>query len=262
MFMPENIINRYVWEQFKTKAPQFYDLYPETTDPSKRVIPFFPAGAANLPPEIVENDLPYITFDKFSRVRTGSYKYFYPIKTDQMRYKIHGGSLFGEPESNSDRYGNTIALTNLITIILDREDAAAEDINQFAKSLYDGYFLPPSLEEDPYKNFRYSFHCINVFQSGYAESQQDVANLMEYRPTRDLIIRYDYHYPQYRENYGIAIGPKTGKKYLLNVDRNPIFLTLESSQNPLQVVESKIHPDDLEEYLENGLENFIIRKES
>jgi hypothetical protein len=199
VFLPENIINRYVWEQFKTRAPQFYNLYPETTDPSKRIIPFFPAGAVNLPPEIIENDLPYIVFDKFSRVRSGPYKYFYPLKTDQMRYKIYGGSLYGEPESNSDRYGNTIALTNLISLILDREDDAAEDVNEFAGVLYKNYFIPPNIE-DPYENFRYYFHCINTFQSGYAESQTDVANLMEYRPTRDLIIKYDYHFKQYNES--------------------------------------------------------------
>ena len=63
------------------------------------------------------------------------------------------------------------------------------DINSFAGSLY----------ENSSDYFKYSFHCINVFQSGYAESQQDVANLMEYRPSRDLIIKYDYHSPQYNE---------------------------------------------------------------
>lgn len=190
VYQPENIINLYVWEQFKTRAPEFYNLYPPTVG-GNDLVPFFPAGTGNLPPEIVDGDLPYITFDKFIKVRTGSYKYFYPMKSDQMRYTIHGGSLFGNPGNNSDRYGLTIELTSMISKILDREDQAAEEINEFTQN------LPNYNDEDYPIDFKYNFHCINVFQSGYAESQQDVANLMEYRPTRDLIIKYDYHFQQY-----------------------------------------------------------------
>lgn len=197
VYRPENVINRYVWEQFKTQAPAFYNLYPETVGGSQ-LIPFFPAGAGNVPPEILENDLPYIIFDKFTKVRTGSYKYFYPVKSEQMRYTIYGGSLYGEAANGADRYGTTITLTSLITLILDREDAAADDINEFAEELYDDY--PVSASASVYDYLKYRFHCINVFQSGYAESQQDVSNLMEYRPSRDLIIKYDYHSRQYNES--------------------------------------------------------------
>jgi len=188
---PENIINLYVWEQLKNKAPQFYDLYPNTSG-GKGLVPFFPAGTINLPPEVVDGDLPYIIFDKFTKVRTGSYKYFYPMKSDQMRYTVYGGSLYGEASSGSDRYGLTINLTSIISMVLDREDDAAKDINDFAKGLED--------YQDSMDEFKYYFHCVNVFQSGYAENQQDVANLMEYQPRRDLIIRYDYHSKQYNES--------------------------------------------------------------
>jgi hypothetical protein len=197
VYRPENIINRYVWEQFKTQAPAFYNLYPQTVGGSE-LIPFFPAGAGNIPPEILDGDLPYIVFDKFTKVRTGAYKYFYPIKSEQMRYTIYGGSLYGDVANGADRYGNTINLTSLITLVLDREDAAANDINEFAEELYDNY--PVSASASVYDYYKYRFQCINVFQSGYAESQQDVSNLMEYRPSRDLIIKYDYHSRQYNES--------------------------------------------------------------
>ena len=197
IYRPENLINEYVWEQFKTQAPAFYNLYPKTIG-GPDFIPFFPAGVGNVPPEIIENDLPYIIFDKFTKVRTGAYKYFYPIKSEQMRYTIYGGSLYGEAANGGDRYGNTINLTSLITLVLDREDAAANDINEFAEELYDNY--PVSASASVYDYYKYRFQCINVFQSGYAESQQDVSNLMEYRPSRDLIIKYDYHSRQYNES--------------------------------------------------------------
>jgi hypothetical protein len=127
-----------------------------------------------------------------------------------MRYTIYGGTLPQYPDSSGyrytpqysfDRYGFTIDITSMITKILDREDAAAEDINEFAGTI-------SSYADSNYpKEFKYNFHCINVFQSGYAESQQDVANLMEYRPTRDLIIKYDYNSEQYNTTI-----QKTGKE--------------------------------------------------
>jgi hypothetical protein len=172
-------------------------MYPQTVG-GNSLIPFFPAGVGNVPPEILDGDLPYIVFDKFTKVRTGMYKYFYPIKSEQMRYTIYGGSLYGDVANGADRYGNTINLTSLITLVLDREDAAADDINEFAEELYDNY--PVSASASVYDYYKYRFHCINVFQSGYAELQQDVSDLMEYNPSRDLIIKYDYHSRQYNES--------------------------------------------------------------
>ena len=189
IYRPENIINLYVWEQFRKNAPEFYNLYGPTIG-GPDIVPFFPAPANNLPASVIENDLPYIMFDKFTRVR-GGYKYFYPIKTDQMRYTISGGSLYDINKNQQDRYATTINLTSLIFSILDREDDAAYDINQFAGNL-PGYASSPEIN-------KYYFHCVNVFQSGYAENQQDVSDFMEYNPTRDLIIKYDYHAKQFNE---------------------------------------------------------------
>ena len=200
VYRPEQIINLYVWEQFKTYAPEFYRKYaPVVGNQSLAIVPFFPSPASNLPMEVLDNDLPYIVFDKFSRVR-GGYKYFYPIKTDQMRYTIHGGSLWGVNKFEPDRFETTYALTSLIQNILDREDDAARDINEFAKNL-PGYAQNPDglLSNGSVDLNQYYFHCINVYQSGFTDNQQDVSDFMEYNPTRDLIIKYDYHSPQFGE---------------------------------------------------------------
>jgi len=191
IYRPEQIINLYVWEQFKTYAPQFSSLYPPSSGGSQ-IVPFFPAPASNLPSQVLENDLPYIVFDKFSRIR-GGYKYFYPIKTDQMRYTIHGGSLWGVNKFQQDRFETTYNLTSLVQSILDREDDAGKDINEFTKNLPD--YNSPSYPELN----RYHFHCVNVYQSGFTDNQQDVSDFMEYNPTRDLIIKYDYHSKQFNE---------------------------------------------------------------
>jgi hypothetical protein len=191
VYRPENIINLYVWEQFKTYAPAFYNLYGPTSG-GPDIVPFFPAPANNLPTAVLDNDLPYIMFDKFSRVRSG-YKYFYPIKTDQMRYTVVGGSLYDINRNQQDRYATTINLTSLIQSILDREDDAAKDINEFTKTL-------PDYNDANYPELnKYYFHCVNVYQSGFTDTQQDVSDFMEYNPTRDLIIKYDYHSKQFNE---------------------------------------------------------------
>jgi hypothetical protein len=191
VYRPENIINLYVWEQFKTHAPAFYNLYGPTSG-GPDIVPFFPAPANNLPTAVIDNDLPYVMFDKFSRVR-GGYKYFYPIKTDQMRYTIVGGSLYDINRNQQDRYATTINLTSLIQSILDREDDAARDINEFTKTL-------PDYNSQNYPELsKYYFHCVNVYQSGFTDTQQDVSDFMEYNPTRDLIIKYDYHSKQFNE---------------------------------------------------------------
>jgi hypothetical protein len=191
-YRPEQIINLYVWEQFKTYAPTFYNLYRPTIG-GPDIIPFFPSPASNLPSPVLNEDLPYIVFDKFSRIR-GGYKYFYPIKTDQMRYTVHGGSLWNVNKFQQDRFETTYNLTALIQNILDREDDAARDINEFAKTL-PGY----AKTADGKDLNQYYFHCINVYQSGFTDNQQDVSDFMEYNPTRDLIIKYDYHSPQFNE---------------------------------------------------------------
>jgi hypothetical protein len=195
IYRPEQIVNLYVWEQFKTYAPQFASLYPPSSG-GNEIVPFFPAPVSNLPLQVLEEDLPYIVFDKFSRVR-GGYKYFYPIKTDQMRYTIHGGSLWGINKFERDRYGTTVNITSLIQNILDREDDAAQDINEFTKNL-------PDYNDPNYPELnKYYFHCVNVYQSGFTDNQQDVSDFMEYNPTRDLIIKYDYHSPQFNERPNI-----------------------------------------------------------
>jgi len=193
VYHPEHIINRYVWEQFKTYAPSFYNMYAPTSGGSE-IIPFFPAPATNVPAEMIESDKPYIVFDKFTRVR-GAKNSLYSIKTDQMRYTIVGGVVnaesVGKPYGERDRYATTIDLSSLIYRILDREDETGRDINEFAKTL-PGYLDSPEM-------YKYYFHCFNVYQSGFTDTQSDVDNFMEYNPTRDLIIRYDYHMAQFKE---------------------------------------------------------------
>jgi hypothetical protein len=66
---------------------------------------------------------------------------------------------------------------DFIANVLDREDAAANDINEFCGT---------------FNNNKYFFHCINVSQLKYVgSSTKDSGAKKEY--STELIIRYDYH---------------------------------------------------------------------
>jgi hypothetical protein len=191
VYQPEEIINRYVWEQFRTKASAFYNQYAQTSG-GPETIPFFPSPASNVPSWVINEGKPYIIFDKFTRVRNN--RQLHSIKTDQMRYTVVGGFLDTSqyPQINQrDRYGLTIDFTSLIHRILDRDDDTARDINQFAAT------LPGYAESN--EMYKYYFHNFSVYQSGFTDTQMDVDNFMEYEPKRDLIIRYDYHFAQMNE---------------------------------------------------------------
>ena len=194
VYQPEEIVNRYIWHQFKIYAPEFCKPYVQVSG-GPEIIPFFPAPPTNVPAWILDQNLSHIVFDKFTRVR-GPYRELYPIKTDQMRYSIVGGAIGGEnygyPYLQEDRYANTIKLTSLIYKILDREDAAAQDINNFANT------LPGYSESNPM--FKYFFHCFNAYQSGFTENQGDVENFMDHNAKRDLLVKYDYHSVQFNES--------------------------------------------------------------
>lgn len=156
---PEVLVNKYVWEQFRLNDEDFYNEYVEN---GRRFIPIFPVNDPNAG-AISWGSRPYILYDNFVKARTGKDKYFYPIKSQQMLYSISGASV-------EDVY----AMRHIMLSSLDREDAAAEDINNF---------VGPS---------DVKFQCVNAYQVTY---MKDATNLDTTRTPyqTDLIVKFDYH---------------------------------------------------------------------
>ena len=100
---------------------------------------------------------------KHSRTRN---KYFYPVKSAQMIYSIKG--------SITEIY----EWRDFISNVLDREDIAARDVNNYAGA--------NSLDLNAY------FHCINTNQINYIGQTSKISGQIKEYST-DLIIRYDYH---------------------------------------------------------------------
>jgi len=153
---PEVAINKYVWEQFKVAKPSIYSQYGS-------IVPFFPVTDVKAG-DTAWGTKPYVIYDSFIRARSTN-RYFYPVKCAQLMYSIKG--------SLSEIY----EWRDFISNVLDREDDAAHDINEFAGTI---------------DNTKYFFHCINVSQLKYVGTTTKEASI-DKRYSTELIIRYDYH---------------------------------------------------------------------
>lgn len=153
---PESAINKYVWKQFELAKQQIYSMYSN--------IPIFPVSDTKSG-DAKWGDKPYIIYDSFMKPRVSN-KYFYPIKSGQMMYSIKG------------TIEEIFEWRDFISNVLDREDAAANDINEFASSTIN--------------NFDIRFHCINTTQVNYIGNSTEIQGTKKYFST-NLIIKYDYH---------------------------------------------------------------------
>lgn len=155
-----------------------FEIYGQGKDSNGRdIVPIYPVtNAGTQLPEIsgVEDGL-VIIYDDFIKARSGKNKYFYPIKGVQSRFKVV-----------STDYAVTRAVVNRMVEIIDREDAAAEDVNSFMKEYYAG-------------NHRIVMHCINAYQTTY---MKDATNLDDQRNvfSQDIIIKADYHLKPLSDN--------------------------------------------------------------
>jgi len=116
-----------------------------------------------------------IVYDRMMRFRPTP---FYRHKREQLIYFVYS--------SDVTKLINTI---RVITDALDREDAAAEDVNR--------YSAENATEENPAKIY---FHNIKVYQ---VDESRDVAELASARTlfVNKLIIEYDYHSSDDPANY-------------------------------------------------------------
>jgi len=159
---PPTLINRYVISQLKR-----FDLLTGLED----IEPIFPVQSTNIDDlynNITLDGEPWMIFyDRL--IRYGS-KTDYWNKREQLVYTIH---------STSDVRG--INVTRVITEALDREDAAAQDVNTWLSQ--NNADLPPL--NVFFRNFR-------VFQ---IDETRDILELssVKFNWKNKIIIEYDYH---------------------------------------------------------------------
>lgn len=169
---PPTFLNAYINSELKE-----FGLIPDGPNPFQ---PFFPAQSPiNI--EDIYNDSVYIKnnpdaivvmFDRLIRFRPNA---FYRNKREQLVYFIYAPNL-----------SKLFDATRVIIECLDREDAAAQDLNSWI-ALND--ILDENGDSIPKNVF---FHNIKVYQ---ADESRDILELASARTLglNKLIIEYDYH---------------------------------------------------------------------
>jgi hypothetical protein len=173
LFTPTANILKYAFDEI-IQLPEFDYLNKIIDQEGNKLSPIVPltiinSGADALPFNTLTNPQQVsIVHDEFIKQRSGQYKYFYPIKGVQSRVKLSHGNL-----------ADLMALKWKFLEIIDRDDAAAEDINSWMQQTYGG-------------DQKIYFHCVNAYETTY---MADATNLDDQRNvfSGDIIIKADYH---------------------------------------------------------------------
>lgn len=159
---PPKLINKYVLAQLNR-----FDLLTGLED----IDPIFPVQSTNIDDVYgsitVDGDPWMIVYDRLIRYNS---KTDYWNKREQLVYTIH---------SSSDVRG--INVTRVITEALDREDAAAQDVNTWLSE--NNADLPP---------LNVFFHNFRVFQIDETRDILELASV-KFNWKNKIIIEYDYH---------------------------------------------------------------------
>jgi hypothetical protein len=170
---PPHWINSYLFDKLGE-----YDPLEVGITPNQTIVPFFapmPTGREELYDQLKSNSglsqPTMITYDRLIRFRSGP---FYPVKKEQLVYTV---------------YGSVQSVQNINIIIsqlLDREDAAAQDINDWAKN------NPIMLNGDAV-DLNVFFHGIRVYQVDESRDLVELSSVNMGDFVSKIIIEYDYH---------------------------------------------------------------------
>jgi hypothetical protein len=168
--IPTIAINHYLWDTMKKIDPDLQAQYQD-------VVPFYPLGDSSSGNE-PWNDKPYFIYDRVFRF---SGKPFYPDKRESTLYYLKAREI------------DSLQWSAALQLILDREDDAAKDVNDWIRS--QGDFL----------NYPYYFHNIRVYQSRSSSPSsegktRDFSTVQPYYIT-EFMVDTHYHFTESLEDY-------------------------------------------------------------
>jgi hypothetical protein len=168
---PPHWINAYIFD----KLSEYDDI---GMDKTQQLVPIFATTPTNteelyrnmIQTTTIEEPL-IIQYDRLMRFRQSP---FYGIKKEQLIYYLYSTNIANVNNANI-----------VISQLLDREDAAAQDLNVWAKD-------NPIMLNGDQVNSNVFFHNIKVYQ---ADETRDVLELASARTVfiNKIIIEYDYH---------------------------------------------------------------------
>lgn len=165
---PPHWINAYIF----AKLAEYDDI---GVSANQQIMPIFATTPTNIE-DIYKNVMQYtniqnplvIQYDRLIRFRPSA---FYPHKREQVLYYLYSTSLENVTNANI-----------VISQLLDRQDAAAQDLNAWAVENAESLDVPHNV----------FFHNFRVYQ---AEETRDIIELASARTIfiNKLIVEYDYH---------------------------------------------------------------------
>lgn len=153
--VPTTYINKYVWDAMKSLDDSLAGDY-------KNIVPFFPASDTRSD-EWPWKNKPYVIYDQLFRMRRNTRYFDHKIQT---LYYIKGAPV------------DAIVWTNAISHILDREDAVAQDINNWLAANHPDAGV-----------YFHSFKVIQIDQ--FTDNRMDISLNQQYMAT--LAVEYEYH---------------------------------------------------------------------
>lgn len=155
--LPVLTVNGYLWDVMKQIEPSF-----TLTKNYGNKIPFFPMSDSASGTKSWETK-PYVIYDRMLRMTKSP---FYPIKKEHILYAVKG------------KEESTLEWGMAIQYILDRQDDAAQDINEWNRS-----------QDNPSNVY---FHSLRVFQtSDMGSVTRDFSNRPFY--ITEFIVEAEYH---------------------------------------------------------------------
>jgi hypothetical protein len=161
---PPKWINKYIFNELS----QYDDIGVSSVSQLTPIFATSPTNTEEIYRDVVQataiSEPLVIIYDRLMTFRPSP---FYPHKREQLLYYLYSTSLENVNNANI-----------VISQLLDREDAAAQDLNAWCA--------------DTQENFNVFFHNIKVYQAQEARDVLDVASARTMFVNK-IIIEYDYH---------------------------------------------------------------------
>jgi hypothetical protein len=160
---PAITVNQYLWYTL-------LEINPDLDLDYGTIIPFFPIADFGSGFDWAEQGKPYVLYDRMIRMR---YNEFYPSKRDHFIYAIKGQDT------------DLMAWSSAIQYILDRQDDAAQDINEWNANPEKWFPETGKTQADPFY-----FHKLKVYQT---ESDQPRDWSVRSNYVSEFIVEACYH---------------------------------------------------------------------
>jgi hypothetical protein len=168
--LPVLAINNYLWDTMKKIQPSLSSDYGD-------IVPFYPIGDSASGDEPWDSK-PYFVYDRVFRFSSNP---FYPQKRESVLYYLKAREI------------DSLQWSAALQLILDREDDAAKDVNDWIR------------EQDDVLNYPYYFHNIRVYQSRSSSPSssgklREISTVQPYYITEFMLDIY-FHYTESLEDY-------------------------------------------------------------